>query len=183
MAVSTAGDSVRSGSSNKKRAVSQSTSSHRQACMRLRSSTLNRPIKRHSAEMFRARKQVIKMLIAIIVAFLVCWGPKLVFSICMRVGFAWVYLKWAYHLKIVLFLLPFVHSCLNPIIYGFMSKNFRSRMRCSCYSLFHCRKSDMNRLRSPQVCAGIEVDTRSSNNGTTHTKINLRRHSSDTCTT
>ncbi|GFO40713.1 class a rhodopsin G-protein coupled receptor gprals [Plakobranchus ocellatus] len=35
----------------------QSSCSHRQSCMRLRRSTLNRPIREHSAEVFRARKQ------------------------------------------------------------------------------------------------------------------------------
>ncbi|RUS75133.1 hypothetical protein EGW08_017117 [Elysia chlorotica] len=87
--------------SSKKRAVDQSASAPRHSCMRLRSSTLNRPIREHNAEMFRARKQVIKMLITIIVAFLLCWGPKLVLSICMRAGFSWIYLKWAYHLKYI----------------------------------------------------------------------------------
>lgn len=29
-------------------------------------------------------------------------------------------------------LLPYAHCCLNPIIYGFMSKNFRSSLRKAC---------------------------------------------------
>lgn len=76
-------------------------------------------------------------------------------------------------LQIVINLLPFVHSCLNPIIYGFMSKNFRSRMRCACRS-YVCRKSVHCAHMDKRQIAGSdhELDTRSLN-GTVHTKISF----------
>lgn len=80
--------------------------------------------------------------------------------------------------QIVINVLPFIHSCVNPIIYGFMSKNFRSRMKCACKT-YVCPKSRHIAQMDKRHTAGSdhELDLRS-NNGTVHTKISLRQGSS-----
>ncbi|XP_022250238.1 cholecystokinin receptor type A-like, partial [Limulus polyphemus] len=80
-----------------------------------------------SHEVKQARRQVIKMLIIVVFLFLVCWGPRLVLEICIIYGVEH-FNHWIYTARIIFFLLPFVHSCLNPIVYCFMSTKFRRRM-------------------------------------------------------
>ncbi|CAG5123002.1 unnamed protein product, partial [Candidula unifasciata] len=151
----------------------------RHSHIRSRRSMLKRVTREHSVEVLRARKQVIKMLITIVLVFLLCWGPKLLFSIFQRIGFNWIYNHWAYTLKITINLLPFIHSCLNPIIYGFMSRSFRSRMKnaCRAYTCHKPRRGDHSDKRQQTVGSDHELDVRSTN-GTVHTKLSLRHVSS-----
>ncbi|XP_042224650.1 allatostatin-A receptor-like [Homarus americanus] len=84
-------------------------------------------------EVKQARKQVIKMLILVIILFMACWGPKIVFFVFLKNGLSQESFKpLVYNTRIYLGLLPFIHSCLNPIIYSFMSTNFGRMMRRSC---------------------------------------------------
>ncbi|XP_069994926.1 allatostatin-A receptor-like isoform X2 [Penaeus vannamei] len=88
---------------------------------------------RSGEEVKQARKQVIKMLILVIILFMACWGPKIVFFVFLKNGLAQGSFKpLVYNMRVALGLLPFIHSCLNPIIYSFMSTNFGRMMRRSC---------------------------------------------------
>lgn len=80
--------------------------------------------------------QVIKMLVAVVIVFIICWAPILINNIL--VAFAvlpelsippYKYMREAFHL------MSYANSCVNPIVYGFMSRNFRQtfkRALCSC---------------------------------------------------
>ncbi|MPD04070.1 hypothetical protein E2C01_099739 [Portunus trituberculatus] len=58
------------------------------------------------------------MLILVIILFMACWGPKIVFFVFQKNGFSQESFKpLVYNMRICLGLLPFIHSCLNPIIY------------------------------------------------------------------
>ncbi|XP_042871095.1 galanin receptor 2a-like isoform X2 [Penaeus japonicus] len=88
---------------------------------------------RSGEEVKQARKQVIKMLLLVIILFMACWGPKIVFFVFLKNGLAQTSFKpLVYNVRVALGLLPFIHSCLNPIIYSFMSTNFGRLMRRSC---------------------------------------------------
>ncbi|XP_054159868.1 allatostatin-A receptor-like [Oppia nitens] len=92
----------------------------------------------------RARQQVIKMLILVVLLFLICWGPRLVMEIIIKCCLSlMMFNNLTYMLRIIFYLSPFVHSCLNPIVYGFMSTKFRRRMfrvfDRICFKV--CRKS------------------------------------------
>lgn len=71
-------------------------------------------------------KQVIYMLLAVVFVFAICWTPVLLLNILMSfnvlpsapVGIL-KYMKTAFHL------MAYFNSCINPVIYGFMSKTFR----------------------------------------------------------
>lgn len=82
------------------------------------------------------------MLILVVVLFLICWGPRLVMEIIIKCCLS-VFNNMTYVLRIAFYLSPFVHSCLNPIVYGFMSTKFRRRMfkffDRICFKI--CRKS------------------------------------------
>lgn len=77
------------------------------------------------------------MLILVVVLFLICWGSRLSMEILIKVGLD-TFSQEMYYLRIVINLLPFVHSCLNPFIYSLMSKNFRRSMRRRLQCLVRC---------------------------------------------
>ncbi|CAG7726589.1 unnamed protein product [Allacma fusca] len=105
----------------------------------------------------KARKQVIKMLILVIVLFLVSWGPKLIFAMIIKLAYAMgisIYTQKIYVGRVVFGLIPFIHSCINPIIYSFMSKNFRRSMqrqvnRCCVFFGCKCFKCGSSRNSIP----------------------------------
>ncbi|XP_075589674.1 uncharacterized protein LOC124496288 isoform X2 [Dermatophagoides farinae] len=70
--------------------------------------------------------QVIKMLLFIVILFHVCWGPRLIFNVIKSTGIG-QFDKFAYSARVYFYLLSFIHSALNPFVYGFMSSNFRLR--------------------------------------------------------
>ncbi|RWS04187.1 Galanin receptor type 2-like protein [Dinothrombium tinctorium] len=76
--------------------------------------------------------QVIKMLIFVVLIFLLCWGPRLIMNVIIKMGLN-SYTHFTYTARIACYLLSFIHSALNPFIYGFMSSNFR-RMLCKTCS-------------------------------------------------
>ena len=80
------------------------------------------------------------MLILIVVLFLICWGPRLIMNVLVKSGLS-IYSNWTYNTRIGCNLLSFVHSALNPFVYGFMSSRFRSLV----FNVFHCRRSHHQR--------------------------------------
>ncbi|KAH3813908.1 hypothetical protein DPMN_142378 [Dreissena polymorpha] len=91
----------------------------------------------------KGRKQVIKMLIIVVVVFLICWGPKLIFRILKYSEFrVHMHTQDHFKLQIAITCLPYIQSCMNPLIYCFMSNNFRksvlqlcstNKPKCSCF--------------------------------------------------
>ena len=67
------------------------------------------------------------MLILIVLLFLFCWGPRLTMELMIKCCLE-RYNHVTYALRIIFYLLPFIHSGLNPIIYFFMSTKFRNQM-------------------------------------------------------
>ncbi|XP_064605776.1 allatostatin-A receptor-like [Liolophura sinensis] len=104
---------------------------------------------------------VIRMLITIIVFFLLCWGPNIIYKLIRTMQMDELYTMLGMTLKIIFDLLPYVQSCLNPIIYGFMSKNFRRSMRTACM-LYVCktRRRKMSCLHSTSKRRDYELDTK-----------------------
>ncbi|XP_075224448.1 QRFP-like peptide receptor isoform X2 [Lycorma delicatula] len=71
-------------------------------------------------------RQVIKMLVLIVVVFVICWAPLLIDNLLT----AWEFLPYQRtgvlkHMYTFFNLMAYFNSCVNPIVYGFMSKNFR----------------------------------------------------------
>lgn len=85
-------------------------------------------------------KQVIKMLVAVVVLFIICWAPILVIHVLTSFGILeplnYGYLK---PLRTAAHLLSYVNSCINPVVYGFMSKNFRASFRAAISKCLHCK--------------------------------------------
>lgn len=64
------------------------------------------------------------MLLFIVILFNICWGPRLVFNVIKSTGLG-NFTNTAYSARVYFYLLSFIHSALNPFVYGFMSSNFR----------------------------------------------------------
>jgi len=70
------------------------------------------------------------MQLAIVVLFAICWGPTLIdnvlveFQILGRLSLG--YLK---YMRQAFVLMSYFNSCVNPVVYAFMSKNFRAGLR------------------------------------------------------
>ncbi|XP_054166077.1 allatostatin-A receptor-like [Oppia nitens] len=89
----------------------------------------------NAVDITRGRKQVIKMLVLIVMLFMLCWGPRLVINVLIKLGLQ-SFSHSAYTARIACYLLSFIHSALNPFVYGLMSSNFRQMI---CHS---CKKSN-----------------------------------------
>nr|XP_011418396.2 gastrin/cholecystokinin type B receptor isoform X1 [Crassostrea gigas] len=109
----------------------------------------------------KTRKQVILMLIVIVLFFFLCWGPILLNNLLvalnvldkLNIGFLKP-MRMAFHL------LSYSNSCVNPIVYGIMSHNFRDRLRrtlsrratrnrsLTATSTFQSRSSTMRRRQN-----------------------------------
>ncbi len=72
------------------------------------------------------------MLICVVVLFLLCWGPRFIMELLMKMQFSWLYYEHVYVIRIILFLLPMVHAILNPVVYFIMSRNFRRSVVSKC---------------------------------------------------
>ena len=88
------------------------------------------------------------MLITIIALFALCWGPLLIdnvliaFEVLDRLHYG--------HLKPMrqaFSLMAYANSCLNPIVYAFMSKNFRSSFQNTLYSFIRRKKGGTRGVR------------------------------------
>ncbi|XP_048513777.1 QRFP-like peptide receptor isoform X2 [Athalia rosae] len=88
----------------------------------------------------RTMKQVVKMLVAVVVLFVICWGPMLTDNVLTAYGvLARVKSGSSKHANVVFQLMAYFNSCINPIVYGFMSKHFReSFLSAACGSWWCC---------------------------------------------
>lgn len=81
--------------------------------------------------------QVIKMLVCVILLYVICWSPVLVLNLIAAFVEDWRknYTPSLKYTREAFFLLSYLNSCVNPIVYGFMSKNFRQSFKqtiCAC---------------------------------------------------
>ena len=89
--------------------------------------------------------QVIKMLICVVILFLLCWGPRFIMEFLIKMRLAEFVDYTSYIVRVVLYLLPMVHSLLNPVVYFIMNSTFRNSVVskynqcCSSSSCHHQR--------------------------------------------
>ncbi|XP_069178673.1 QRFP-like peptide receptor isoform X2 [Procambarus clarkii] len=72
-------------------------------------------------------RQIVTMLLVVVVLFIMCWAPMLVTNVLRAWGVLPTYDPRPFykHLYNAVHLLAYFNSCINPIVYGFLSKNFR----------------------------------------------------------
>lgn len=120
------------------------------------------------------------MLISVIVLFLVCWGPRIIMNLVKVVGLN-DFSTAIYTLQVVFNILPVLHACMNPIIYSFMSKNFRKALRRQ-WERLGCKRN----LSEPGNCGSSAFNRMHHNATVQHGGLRLRSKpslSSSTCNT
>jgi hypothetical protein len=69
------------------------------------------------------------MLIAHILLFMACWGPKLLWDVALKATSQFDFSREMYEARVFLFLLPFVHASSNPILHFCMSSTLRESFK------------------------------------------------------
>ena len=80
------------------------------------------------------------MLVMIVVLFAICWVPVTVENLLKAFDMVEdLSTGWRKHLRQTFDLMSYFNSCVNPIVYAFMSKNFRQSFRNTICCYF-CQK-------------------------------------------
>ena len=103
--------------------------------------------------------QVVKMLVAVIVLFVICWTPLLIDNVLV----AFRLLNRLHYgplkpLRQAFALLAYSNSCVNPIVYAFMSKTFRESFKVALCS---CLRGDAYRGRAGRRGRQMELQSNS----------------------
>ncbi|KAK6735087.1 hypothetical protein RB195_018343 [Necator americanus] len=113
-------------------------------------STINAYNKHKSARVAEAnKKQIVQMLISIVVMYTVCWMPTIIDELLTSFGYICrtsntPFLK---YMRMGFNALTYCQSCINPILYAFISQNFRATFK-SAYARMKHRFQGMEEMRS-----------------------------------
>ncbi|KAJ8248997.1 hypothetical protein GJAV_G00230050 [Gymnothorax javanicus] len=95
---------------------------------------LHKKMKNMSKKSERSKKKTAQTVLLVVAAFLICWMPHHI--IAMWVEFGRFPLNDAsFAFRILSHCLAYGNSCVNPILYAFLSENFRK----ACQQVFTCR--------------------------------------------
>lgn len=83
--------------------------------------------KRNTSDNTMMKKKVIKMLVIVMLAFVLCWSPIMILNTVLEIGrnSAHVSVEVIAYMKNYFQCLSLVSCCINPVIYTFMNKKFR----------------------------------------------------------
>ncbi|KAK2142278.1 hypothetical protein LSH36_977g00002 [Paralvinella palmiformis] len=101
--------------------------------------------KKKSKEKKRTHRKVTKMVLTIIAVYVICWLPYWVFQITLTFLDADVP-QWSIMMFQIFTLLSYANSLLNPLLYAFLSDNFRK----SFIKAFHCANKREIGVDSPK---------------------------------
>ncbi|XP_015916626.1 allatostatin-A receptor [Parasteatoda tepidariorum] len=79
---------------------------------------------RISAESLKSKKRVTRMVVVVVVIFAVCWCPIQIVLVLKSVN-SYSLTTFRIVVQITSHILAYMNSCVNPILYAFLSENFR----------------------------------------------------------
>ncbi|XP_036361060.1 galanin receptor 2b-like [Octopus sinensis] len=126
--------------------------------------TGDRRRKKTTEEDDKTKMQVVKMLVVVVLLFIICWAPILINNV--MIGFDYLprlhygYLK---PMRMAFNLMAYFNSCINPIVYSFMSKNFREKFKHSFRTLFRGRFTGADRIWTQRGTVSFTTRTTSLN--------------------
>ncbi|XP_053571585.1 galanin receptor type 1-like [Bombina bombina] len=123
---------------------------------------LHKKVKNMSKKSERSKKKTAQTVLLVVAVFLVCWMPHHIIS--LWVIFSHFPLNNAtFAFRIISHCLAYGNSCINPIIYAFLSENFRK----ACRQVFSCKFL----LQPPPEEKVVRI--RMENFSTTHSTTNV----------
>ncbi|XP_075231268.1 allatostatin-A receptor-like [Lycorma delicatula] len=85
-----------------------------------------------SAESRRGKKRVTRMVVVVVAIFAICWCPIQVILVLKSID-RYEITNTSVMVQIVSHVLAYMNSCVNPILYAFLSENFRKAFRKVIY--------------------------------------------------
>ena len=105
-----------------------------------------------SAEAMRGKRRVTRMVVIVIIVFAICWGPlHAIFLFQLYIDKTETDASRTAH--VLSQVLAYANSCVNPILYAFLSENFRR-----AFAKFLCLRSQQTGTSHVHV-QGAEKDT------------------------
>ncbi|XP_011308339.1 allatostatin-A receptor isoform X3 [Fopius arisanus] len=89
---------------------------------------------RASAESRRGRKKVTRLVIIVVAVFAICWFPIQLILVVKSLG-SYPLTTTSIMIQIASHVMAYMNSCVNPILYAFLSDNFRKAFR----KIIYCR--------------------------------------------
>ncbi|KAM9408607.1 galanin receptor type 1b [Pholidichthys leucotaenia] len=123
---------------------------------------LHRKMKNMSKKSERSKKKTAQTVLLVVAAFLLCWMPHHIISMWVEFG-SFPLNDASFVFRITSHCLSYGNSCVNPVLYAFLSENFRK----NCRQVFTCHF-----LFSPPP-SGKMVRLRMENFSTTHSTTNI----------
>lgn len=114
---------------------------------------IRKPIgaRRNSLKNADMKKSVVKMLVIVMLAFIVCWSPIMILnSVEKMIQSVDFNTKVAYYLRLYFQCLSMASCCINPVIYTFMNRKFRIKF----VTYLCCRR---NRVFDVTTTMGVSV--------------------------
>ncbi|KAL4658736.1 galanin receptor type 1-like [Arapaima gigas] len=123
---------------------------------------LHKKIKNLSKKSERSKKKTAQTVLLLVAAFLICWLPHHVIAMWVEFG-TFPLTNGSFALRIVSHCLVYGNSCVNPILYAFLSENFQKA----------CKQVFTSRLLTSGTPVVTVVRLRMENFSTTHSTTNV----------
>ncbi|KAM6942755.1 galanin receptor type 1b [Xenentodon cancila] len=123
---------------------------------------LHKKMKTKSKKSKRSKKKTTQTVLLVVAAFTICWMPHHIIAMWVEFG-SFPLNDATFAFRIVSHCLSYGNSCVNPILYAFMSENFRKA----------CRQVLGRHVLSPTPSNGTVNRFRMDNFSTTHSTTNV----------
>jgi allatostatin A receptor len=124
---------------------------------------------RVSAESRRGKKRVTRMVVIVVVTFAFCWCPIQIILVLKSMNMYEI-TTFSVMTQIISHVLAYMNSCVNPILYAYLSENFRKAFRKVIYC---CPPAPVSAQGRPGVSAlNNDADGR---NGNEETRLNATK--------
>jgi allatostatin A receptor len=125
---------------------------------------------RVSAESRRGKKRVTRMVVIVVVTFAFCWCPIQIILVLKSLNMYEI-TTFSVMTQIISHVLAYMNSCINPILYAYLSENFRKAFR----KVIYCCPPPMNvQSRAGGAASGLNNDA-DGRNGIEDTRFNATK--------
>jgi allatostatin A receptor len=125
---------------------------------------------RVSAESRRGKKRVTRMVVIVVVTFGFCWCPIQIILVLKSLNMYEI-TTFSVMAQIISHVLAYMNSCINPILYAYLSENFRKAFR----KVIYCCPPPMNTQSRPGGAASGLNNDADGRNGIEDTRFNATK--------